>query len=197
MTIRTLEQHEAQNPEEASLFSNIKKNFIAGMALGYISQKIYVNAPDFRLNLPGRVYQLAKSFRSMNTWINQPFGHFYATFLTIPYTEEMLFRGLLQELILKKVPTALLRQFYPSKISLVNGKLASAARIITCAGLFALAHARAPEHPYDSAIFLGHKFAVGVCCGIIQEMTGNLYLSTTFHSGFNLIPVLQEIVSRQ
>jgi len=186
MSIQPLEHRKT----EIGAYSNIKKYFFAGIALECFFQTFYTKAPDFQLNLPGRVYQLVKGFRSINTSINQPFGRFCALAVTIPFVEEFLFRDLLQEKLLKKIPHAFLHRFFPAKESLANNMLAAAARIASSAALFALVHAAAPEYPYNSALYLGHKFTIGVCCGIIQEMTENLHLSVAFHAGGNLIPAL-------
>jgi membrane protease YdiL (CAAX protease family) len=174
-----------------SILTGMKKCFFAGVAMeSLFIFYLKMAGHDFRINLPSRVYQMAQNFRAINGSINRGFGHFGATFLTCPFSEEIVFRGMLQEIILKKIPAKILQQVAPSYASMINSKAATAARILISAGTFALVHAAAPQHPYDSAFFLFQKFAVGVCCGVIQEVAGNVFLSTAFHAGGNLIPAI-------
>jgi len=106
-----------------------------------------------------------------------------------PICEEFLFRYLLQEQLLKKIPTQILNKNAPQYASAINTKIAKIVRIAFSSAAFALAHTNNP-YPMNGAVSIVHKFALGLILGAIQESTGNLFYSTAFHMGNNALPAV-------
>lgn len=120
---------------------------------------------------------------------------FNGAVVLIPAFEELIFRYLLQEQLLKTIPVQILNKVAPEYASAINTKTAKAARIAISSALFAIAHI-GPK-PLDSLVWVLPKFALGCILGAIQESTGNTFYSLGWHMGNNLIPgIIFKILSR-
>ncbi len=106
-----------------------------------------------------------------------------------PVYEEILFRYLLQEQLLKKIPIQILNKNAPQYVSAINTKTAKIARIAFSSAVYALAHMNSP-YPANGVDSIVHKFALSLILGAIQESTGNLFYSTAFHMGNNALPAV-------
>src|SRR5690606_34432461 len=113
-------------------------------------------------------------------------GSYNGVAFATPIVEELFFRVGLQEILLKKAPTAFLNKIAPSYSGLVDTKTAKIARIAFTALAFSLAHANTAGWPMCSTARLVNTFFLGLLAGGIQEVTESPLLAMIFHSGFNI-----------
>ncbi len=108
--------------------------------------------------------------------------------LTIPAKEEALFRVVFQELLLKRIPKAILQKVAPSYASIVDHKVTRIARVLLTSVLFSLAHAAHPRHgwPTCSGLIPLQTVVPGLIISTIQEVTGNPILAWAAHAGYNV-----------
>ncbi len=108
--------------------------------------------------------------------------------LVTPLFEEAVFRFGLQEMLLKRFPTAIIQRVSPSHLWVVDCKAAKVARVLIANTAFTLAHATHPDYGRSngSMIRFIQAFALGIILSTIQEKTGSTMSAIAFHSGYNV-----------
>lgn len=67
----------------------------------------------------------------------------FSRYLAVGFSEEFVFRGIIQQGVLKELPKMALRQLAPEYVETVDHKVARVARVIFTSAIFALGHAAA------------------------------------------------------
>lgn len=106
-------------------------------------------------------------------------------------SEELIFRGLIQDVLLKRIPSWVLKKIHYSHENILDTKIAKAARIIFTSALFAASHLFNQgifTDSYVQAQVVG-TFALGIIFGAIKESSLGLVGSTGAHFMNNLIAI--------
>lgn len=168
------------------------KYFGAGAATNIISIKTMLpfmsSGMDWCPELPKPLYTYASYVCRVREYLPGLTGTYDTQAFKCPIVEELMFRVGLQEIILKKIPQAILTRLAPSHVGLVNTKIAKVARVTLATIAFSLAHAMPSEMgwPNCSTARLVNTFVFGLLIGGIQEITESPLAAMLFHSGFNL-----------
>lgn len=116
--------------------------------------------------------------------------------IILPVCEEILFRGLMQEVLLKKIPKYILSKIAHEKETYLNSTIAKVTRITLSAGAFSAYHLTnsgfMPES-YVSAQIAG-TFILGIGCGILQENVG-LFGAIGAHAANNIMAISPRLLS--
>lgn len=124
-----------------------------------------------------------------------------STFLKIgvigPITEELQYRLVIQELLLKQLPKKILGKISPTHVDLVDSKAAKYARVLISSLMFGMVHyvppgMIAPEGA-GSCILSNrviNAFGMGLIFGTLQETTGNVAYPMLAHMLHNFIPAV-------
>lgn len=117
-----------------------------------------------------------------------------------PITEELQYRLVIQEFLLKQLPKKILGKISPTHVDLVDSKVAKCARVVISSLLFALPHYISPEFArhisplVDISCILSNRvfnaFGMGLILGSIQEITGDIAYPIIAHMLHNSIPAL-------
>lgn len=119
-----------------------------------------------------------------------------------PFTEEIHYRLIIQELLLKQLPKKLISHVSPKHADLVDSKVAKYARVFLSSLIFALPHYICPENAMHMlgvkdktiACVLSNRvinaFGGGLILGALQETTGSLEYPLIAHMLHNFIPAL-------
>jgi membrane protease YdiL (CAAX protease family) len=115
-----------------------------------------------------------------------------------PITEELEYRLVIQEYLLKQLPKKILGKISPTHVDLVDSKVAKCARVVISSFIFALPHYISPETSRylspekDISCFMGNRvfqaFGTGLIMGALQETTGNVAYPIIAHMLHNFIP---------
>jgi Type II CAAX prenyl endopeptidase Rce1-like len=186
--INTNNEESKQIAEYANdFFANIPddfKNYLAIVGIASIEnfgcKKLLVPAfREMQWNFYPRLPQLIKNIASHVTWFNQPFS-LLGPFSPIgeAATDELLFRVILQEGLLKTVPEKILNRVAPEHAPAVNSTSAKIARI----ALSSLAYSLFGWAGHTSSTHF-IAFARGILFGALQEKTGTPLLNMVYHIG--------------
>lgn len=123
-----------------------------------------------------------------------PFNQFLAKLgtlashiLCVP-SEELLFRGVVQHYLLKKLPLQILATHAPGMVPWVNSTPGKAARIVLSSLIFSAAHlGRQSNDTKWVNLVRSNAFGLGVGTGIAMETTDNLFAPMALHLAWNLI----------
>ncbi len=109
--------------------------------------------------------------------------------LDAPISEEILFRGLIQDLLLTRVPKYIIAKIAPGKETALDTRMAMAARIILTSALFSAAHLQNKGILSDSyvATQLVTTFVVGIGFGALKESKAGLLGSIGAHMAHNML----------
>jgi membrane protease YdiL (CAAX protease family) len=170
------------------------KQFYLGVMAGAVVDGVfgYKHCP----NLPKSIYLYAKNICLLKEYIPLR-GNFAFYAIKSPISEELIFRVLIQQGILKKLPEAILNRFASSYTHLIDEKITKAARIALAALAFSLAHAISPEvgWPNCSTFRLVNSFAIGLFLGKLQEETDSPLAPIILHMCIDLLPAIVASVS--
>lgn len=180
-----------------NLFSSyeIVSNLLCSFGISfYIAKFIFPFVYDLNrtypicFNVPNTLNQFSLISHKIQQLIPALFGYKTQLMVRFPVINEICFRYLLQDVVLRKMPENLLEKYAPSYTPLVNFKVTKIARILFTSAIFTLANTL-PDKPLDgyencSLISTINLFAIGVFLGLIQEATGKTYLSIASHTGF-------------
>jgi membrane protease YdiL (CAAX protease family) len=168
----------------------IVNHFAGGSIFAFVSnqvmQPLMRNNFDVRTHFPSFLHSYSQMSCKINRSISMNLDMSYFIAFTGPVLEEFSHRIILQELLLKRIPAALLKKVAPSHTSMINGSIAKVSRIAISSAIFALTHAVMDTFPNNSAVYIAHKFLLGAILGSIQEITGNPLLPIAFHIGNNI-----------
>src|SRR3990167_4964302 len=149
------------------------------------------NFYDKGYELPELSYRFAENLANAENKIYSGMYLLDATLLG-PIFEELVFRVLLQEYALKKIPEKILKKISPSHVSLIHGKAAKITRVALSALAFSLVHLPSSSASggklYGTLFRLIDFFASGLLLGAIQEKTGNPLFNIAAHAGMNAAP---------
>lgn len=168
------------------------KYFGAGAAYNIIVSKItdplLNQGMDFCPTFPRPLYTYVRNVCLVREKLPGLTGTYDTIAFKMPIVEELLFRVGLQEMLLKKIPKAVLNRFAPSYSSIVDTQIAKCARVAISATAFSLAHAMPPEMgwPNCSTVRLINTFVLGLILGGVQEVTESPLMAMLLHSGYNL-----------
>jgi len=111
--------------------------------------------------------------------------------LIIPIAEEILFRGLVQDVLLTRIPKYIVKKTLPGKETVFDAKIAQAVRIILTAALFSAAHSLNDGTLPDSYVKaqLIATFVGGVGLGVLKESASGLLSAIGGHSANNLASI--------
>lgn len=111
--------------------------------------------------------------------------------IALSILEEFLFRGLLQDILLKRIPKYITKKIAPGKETYFDSTVAQALRIIVTAALFTRSDRPKSDHLFSHNDM--DKFIMGIGLGILKEsggLTASLGANIADHL-FTMIPVLQ------
>lgn len=111
-----------------------------------------------------------------------------AAMVETPIKAEILFRGLIQGLLLRHIPRAIITKIAPGKEGLVDTKIAKIARIVFTSALFAAMHGSDGSTLSDDYVKMkiGATFCMGLIFGAINESKVGLFGSISAHIGQNV-----------
>jgi hypothetical protein len=153
---------------------------------------------DAIMNAPCMMEELVKQINSNIPW---PEAHASVFALKasqvkligvgIPIAEEILFRGLIQDVLLTRVPKYVIRKIAPGKETALDTRIAKAARITLTAALFSAAHLANSGFFADSYVSmqLVSTFVGGIGLGILKESKVGLLGAMGGHIANNMIAI--------
>lgn len=113
----------------------------------------------------------------------------------VPLFEEIQYRFLCQEFLLRRVPKMILNKLAPQSTHLVDAKLTKLARIALIAGLFALDHlsqvAVEEGDCLESNLSVFNRLGMGLLWGYLAEKTGGIAQSFLFHGIHNFLAAIR------
>lgn len=114
-----------------------------------------------------------------------------------PIIEEILFRGLVQDVLLTRIPKFVLKKVLPGKETALDTRIAKAARITLTAALFSASHLTNSGLFADSYISmqLVATFALGIGLGILKESKAGLLGTMGGHIAHNMIAIAPNLWS--
>lgn len=112
-------------------------------------------------------------------------------FILTAAIEELVFRGAVQDLLLTRIPKAILQKLAPDKVSTVDGRIAKVAKIALVATLFASSHLLNMGKTTDSYVSgqVIQTVILGIVLGIIKESRLGLAGAIGLHGAFNAQPI--------
>jgi membrane protease YdiL (CAAX protease family) len=113
---------------------------------------------------------------------------FFVSAIFVPVViEEVLFRGIVQDIALKRVPFFVLKKVMPGKETLLQTKIYTVARVVVTSSFFCAYHLLNNGSFSDSYIQLQlpGTFAVGIVFGVIKETRLGLGISIISHATHN------------
>lgn len=111
-----------------------------------------------------------------------------------PIIEELLFRGLIQDVLLTRIPKYVIKKIAPGKETALDTRVAQATRITLAAALFSAAHLTNSDMP-DSYVSmqLVATFVGGIALGILKESKAGLLGAMGCHIGGNMIAITPDL----
>ena len=146
------------------------------------------NAPHYFEELTAQLNQLNGTSTSVNTIKITSIG---IVGIASPIAEEILFRWLLQDVILKKTPLFVLKKMTPGKEKLVDAKITKCFRIGFVSTLFSAAHLLNQGIFPDSYVrqqIISTLF-LGSICGILKESKLGLSGAIGAHIANNIVAI--------
>ncbi len=112
--------------------------------------------------------------------------------LIAPIAEEIFFRFGVQEVLLKRIPQKILEFISPSRVSILDSRIAKFARIGITAGAFAFAHLANQGVFHESYVEsqLMSAFMGGIVYGYIKESRLGLLGAIVAHAAGNALPAI-------
>lgn len=109
----------------------------------------------------------------------------------IPIVEEIVFRGLIQDVLLTRIPKYVIKKIAPGKETALDTRIAKAARITLTAALFSAAHLANSGFFADSYVSmqLVATFVGGIGLGILKESNAGLLGAMGGHIANNMIAI--------
>lgn len=105
-----------------------------------------------------------------------------------PIIEEIAFRFLLQDILLKRVPKYIIKKILPGKETVVDNRITKVFRILFTATLFAASHT-------DYTFFYKtHVFIVGITSGVLKESKMGILGAIGYHITNNSLVNIFSIV---
>lgn len=117
--------------------------------------------------------------------------------VALPLLEEIAFRGLIQDLLLKRFPKYVVNKVAPGKETCVDSNIAKAARIALTAAAFSTYHLTNKGFFTDSYISmqLVATFGLGIGLGVIKESKSGLQGAIGAHMANNVMAMLPTLMS--
>lgn len=108
-----------------------------------------------------------------------------------PIYEEVIFRGLIQDVLLTKIPKYIVKKILPGQETALDTKIAKAARITLTAALFSASHLTNAGTFGDSYVQmqLVSTFVGGIGLGILKESKAGLLGAIGAHMTNNMIAI--------
>ena len=174
---------------------------VSTQLLGFFRSKLCQVYPELNYKpvFPQLVHKSVESMNQVYAYFYPFFGRsFLAKLLKHAIAEEIFFRVIVQEGLLRQIP----RMIFPSRASLIDSFPAKFIRLCLSSAIFALAHINTKCFDLDYAIYLSGK---GLNYGWLQESQKNPFLSIVWHIGTNISPhirqealwVKEELIRRQ
>lgn len=124
-----------------------------------------------------------------------------------PIIEELLYRGLIQDVLLTRIPKFVIKKFAPGKEALLDTNYAKAARIVLSAAIFAADHLSQANLQNSSSATIGQDvilnastahqvslgFLTGIGLGIIKESRAGILGSIAAHMTNNSPTLIQAL----
>ncbi|MCC5831444.1 MAG: CPBP family intramembrane metalloprotease [Chlamydiales bacterium] len=104
--------------------------------------------------------------------------------LIAPYVEEVEFRLVLQQYLLKNLPKTLIEKYFPNHRINFDSALSKGARILITAAIFAILHLKVVECEKGGAI---SQFLGGVLYSSLIESGASILTTMNIHLMFNLL----------
>ena len=126
-------------------------------------------------------------------WIGEGYlANHYVMSATVP-VEEFIFRVLIQDVLLKKLPQAILNKISPELADKVNSNGAKIMRVALSSIAFSLFHLINLKIYSEDVVTLqlANTLGVGLICGFLQEKTGDAWAALGLHLAFNNINTLK------
>lgn len=111
--------------------------------------------------------------------------------------EEIFFRGLMQDVLLTRIPKYVIKNIVPGREIALDSSVAKTARIVLTAAAFSTCHLLNQGLFPDSALInqLTLTFVSGICFGIIKESKMGMLGSVGAHMSINFFAVPLELWS--
>jgi|GEM_PF-6874779 membrane protease YdiL (CAAX protease family) len=109
------------------------------------------------------------------------------TGVIVPLQEEIFFRGLLQDVLLTRIPKFIVKKIAPGNETVLDTTIAKAARILLTSAAFSAAHLSNEGVESDSfvAVQLVSAFMIGIGFGLLKESKAGLLGSIAAHMVHN------------
>ena len=106
-----------------------------------------------------------------------------------PLSEEILFRGLMQDVLLTRIPKYIVKKIAPGRETVLDSSIAQAARIALTAAAFSAFHLQNQGVFSDSYVSmqLVATFAMGIGFGILKDSKAGLLGSIGAHMANNFV----------
>lgn len=114
---------------------------------------------------------------------------FFQASFTSPIVEELLFRHIIQEVSLEQLPKKILKEMMPGKETVLDSKVAAAARVVLTSALFISIHLLNRGIFPDSYCNaqLVDSFIGGIAYGVLKESKIGLLGSVVAHISSNIL----------
>lgn len=134
---------------------------------------------------------------SAPSWEHQLTANFKNLVFFMPLAEEVLFRGVLQDLLLKRLPEKIIKRISPENAGKVESKIYTAVRILLTSAAFSYYHEMNRGTLSDEYVTLQRvaSFLMGIGFGLLKEQYG-LSASIGAHMMQNVGPALADHVSK-
>lgn len=109
----------------------------------------------------------------------------------VPFSEEILFRGLMQDVLLMRIPKFIVKKIAPGKETVLDSSVAKAARIALTAAAFSAYHFQNQGLFSDSYVTmqLVSTFVMGIGFGLLKESKAGLLGSIGAHMANNFVAI--------
>jgi membrane protease YdiL (CAAX protease family) len=116
--------------------------------------------------------------------------------IVAPISEELFFRGLFQDVLLKRIPSFFMRQIAPGKETILDTKIAKAARVLLTAAAFSYAHiGNESLATLDSTgIQLFSTFVLGIGFSALKESKAGMPGAIGAHFINNFLVVIPDLI---
>lgn len=159
---------------------------------------------DVIANATCQMQTLADQINSNSPW-EEPFISVFAIKATIvaiagvgvPIFEEIIFRDLIQNFFLTWIPKYVIKKIAPGKETILDTRIAQAARIILTAALFSAAHLGNSKYFADAVVSmqLVTTFVGGIGLGILKESKAGLLGAMGGHMANNMSAIAPQLWS--
>lgn len=111
--------------------------------------------------------------------------------LAAPLCEEVIFRGLIQDVLLKRIPKYFVKKIAPGKETSLDSNISKVVRITLTAALFSAAHLSNSKIAADSYVSMNliATFVLGIGCGVLKETKAGLLGAVGAHMNNNIFAI--------